>query len=245
MRVNLIPEINVKEYIYSYTHLGQSFLIQPSTSIDMPRECDWGRACNCSECTPELKEKCEICAKEKGYRVGSNYYTDRKGCPYYDFKTCCYKCYEENYGIREKAYFEMLKRLVEEQIRNPPPQKCLDPLKQSEIQQRLLNCFNAEVETIKWAQNATPDDIKIRISVSFNAGKERKSIELDETKLPKREDLKQWFTRMVPSLVEKISDYQGPIRFLDLHARCNLKGCRSYQETPAEARRRDWCRRNL
>lgn len=62
----------------------------------MPKACFWGRPCNCIECQPELKDKCEICSMNEGFRVAETGGLDRKGIIDYDFKTYCVSCYQEN-----------------------------------------------------------------------------------------------------------------------------------------------------
>lgn len=54
-------------------------------SSAMPKNCFFGKACNCYECKPKLKEICEICRNEEGYKVGSEFKRDRKGIGYYTF----------------------------------------------------------------------------------------------------------------------------------------------------------------
>ena len=102
------------------------------------------------------------------------------------------------------------------------------------------------MKQIKFAQALTSDTVKISFSVSFEAGKKRETIELKDMNLIKRGDLKEWFRKNILTLLmNKIKSHQGPIRFINFQANCSLKRCQPHTETPAEARRREWCRRNL
>jgi len=89
----------------------------------MPQNCFWGRPCSCSDCRPELEKKCEICLIMDGYQVGSKMVTDRKGISYYDFKTYCRSCYDEEFGARERAYYEAMKAAVESSIKKTDDRK--------------------------------------------------------------------------------------------------------------------------
>lgn len=79
----------------------------------MPRQCDWGRACDCSECKPAPSEKCDVCRLGKGLIVVSIFRKDRKGIAYYDFKTYCASCYNKFLKPEKEAYFNLLCEMVE------------------------------------------------------------------------------------------------------------------------------------
>ena len=90
--------------------LHQFSLRQTVRAITMPKECFWGRPCNCSECKPDLQEKCEVCLDKDGDRVGSILTKDRKGIPYYKFKTYCRTCYHERIGQMNKKSLNYLRQ---------------------------------------------------------------------------------------------------------------------------------------
>ena len=132
-------------------------LRQAVIAITMPKECFWGRPCNCNECKPDLLEKCEICLDKEGDRVGSILTKDRKGIPYYKFKTYCRTCYHERIGQYEQEKFELFKAIVEEHIKNPPRQKYFEPMTEEAISERLSNGFGSNLKQIKFAQALTSD----------------------------------------------------------------------------------------
>ena len=79
----------------------------------MPQDCYWGKPCTCSDCRPDLKKKGEIYLIMDGYKVGSKLLRDKKGGESsYSFKTYCIFCYDEEFGAREKAYYEVIKAAV-------------------------------------------------------------------------------------------------------------------------------------
>ena len=58
--------------------------------------CDWGRPCNCRECTDmHRRDICDICNKNKTIMTHSEYEMDRKGTSYYNFTNYCQKCWDE------------------------------------------------------------------------------------------------------------------------------------------------------
>jgi len=48
-----------------------------------------------------------------GYSVGGKLLTDKKGISYYNFKTYCVSCYDEEFGAKERAYYQTIKAAVE------------------------------------------------------------------------------------------------------------------------------------
>lgn len=78
----------------------------------MPRECDWSRPCDCSDCRPPPSAKCDICEVEKGAVVESIYRKDRKGIFYYDFETYCTHCYNKYKKPEKDAYFNFLIEMI-------------------------------------------------------------------------------------------------------------------------------------
>lgn len=58
--------------------------------------CDWGRPCNCRECTDMHRtDICDICKKYKTIIINSEYEIDRKGIGYYNFINYCQKCWDD------------------------------------------------------------------------------------------------------------------------------------------------------
>ncbi len=74
--------------------------------------CDWGRPCNCRECTEmNRKEICDICIENKTIITHSQYEMGRKGISYYRFINYCQKCWDEK---KKKDEIERQKELEEE-----------------------------------------------------------------------------------------------------------------------------------
>lgn len=78
--------------------------------------CDWGRPCNCRECTEMFsKEICEVCNENKTYTTNSFYEYDRKGRGYYNFTSYCQICWNKklaNDMIREQEKKELYVKKV-------------------------------------------------------------------------------------------------------------------------------------
>ncbi len=73
--------------------------------------CDWGRPCDCRECTDmHRRDICDICNENKTIITHSQYEIDRKGMGYYEFINYCQKCWK---GKKKKDEIEKQKEQEE------------------------------------------------------------------------------------------------------------------------------------
>ncbi len=111
--------------------------------------CDWGRPCDCRECTEMSRtEICQICSKNKTFKTQSEYIIDRKGRHYYDFINYCSKCWEKKVEKDKKEE----QRRIEEQNRKNAEIKNLE---------KILKTLKYDPIPIKNAINMYRDQIKI------------------------------------------------------------------------------------
>jgi len=111
--------------------------------------CDWGRPCNCRECTEmNRRDKCDICNESKTILTHSQYEMDRKGRSSYEFINYCQKCWEE------KKRNDEIKRQKEQEEQRKKRKKRV-------ILQRKLEKFDYEPTPIKQAMTKFREQIKI------------------------------------------------------------------------------------
>lgn len=182
----------------------------------MPRECDWLRPCDCNECIDELKEICEICCKGKGYRVGSRYKTDRKGCGYYDFKTCCYTCYQFFYGINNSRNFRKMRNEV---LGLPKIEK------DDRLPDILKKYFECEAEVINDYRDIFSGVLTFKCVAFYEVPEiDEHWIEIN-LEIEPNEDLLQWFNnKILPTILKKLETYSNSITILGIHLEFQPKG---------------------
>ncbi len=111
--------------------------------------CDWGRPCNCRECTEmNRRDVCEICNEYKTIITHSQYEMDRKGRSSYNFINYCQKCWEE-----KKRKYEIKRQNEQEEQRKKGEKKV--------ILQRKLEKLDYEPTPIKDAISKFREQIKI------------------------------------------------------------------------------------
>lgn len=210
----------------------------------MPKECDWGRPCNCMECTPKPKGLCEVCCKEKGVFVESTLRKDRKGCKYYEFTVCCSSCYATEYGVQKEAFFNLLVEAVKENCSNQLRKHEVESYSnKQEVRSALLRMFEREVNNriskrlVFLMLGGLNTEIYWKVN---NEQMEYKSGELQS----EGTDAASWFQHYIlDDVLMKITKY--PISDLKMKLFPTYKGFKIHYDTPGEARRREWCRRNL
>ncbi|KAB0790834.1 hypothetical protein PPYR_15123 [Photinus pyralis] len=209
----------------------------------MSKACNWGRSCNCSDCRPTLKEKCEICYERNGCLVGSTLRKDRKGIQYDDFKTCRQQCYHENYGERKEQTFNMMLHMLEDSIKKTP--KTTEHVyitKRKEIKEVLCRLFREELCESDSDRSRMPqilDKLKVKIFWGNTIG-EKFEYESDEIEY---NHTAHWFEcNILPEIIKKMEE-SIHVTAMQISATCKLP--KVTYETEAQARRREWCRRHL
>lgn len=212
----------------------------------MSKSCFWGKPCNCSDCLPPVKKLCEICCKEKGVCIGSTLRKDRKGCKYYNFTTCCEDCYYEEFGKKEEAYFNELFRLLHQrEIKKESVPEPKFYTTKSEIEFNLCWEFKkaAECKVRRRLIFQMLGNVNTKICWKSKSGKEYE-YESGEI-LALGDDPFQWFKQhILDKVIEKIGK-NVPISITKMELFPTYKGIKVHHETDAEARRREWCRKNL